>query len=201
MIGFIRGLVFEKQAPHVVLDVNGVGYNVETPMSSFFNLPAVGEQVQLRTHLVVREDAHILYGFLSEQERVLFRSLIKVNGVGPKVALGILSGMSVDDFCASIQDSNIAALVRLPGIGKKTAERLVIDMRDRLPEQVANGSMDASNDSALMAAISPLEEAVSALVALGYKQQDADKRVRAVAKDGANSEQLIRAALQSALKK
>mgnify|MGYP002700111631 FL=1 len=201
MIGFIRGLIFEKQAPHVVLDVNGVGYNVETPMSSFFNLPAVGEQVQLRTHLVVREDAHILYGFLSEQERALFRSLIKVNGVGPKVALGILSGMSVDDFCASIQDSNIAALVRLPGIGKKTAERLVIDMRDRLPEQVANGSMGASNDSALMATISPLEEAVSALVALGYKQQDADKRVRAVAKDGANSEQLIRAALQSALKK
>ena len=201
MIGFIRGLVFEKQAPHVVLDVNGIGYNVETPMSSFFNLPAVGEQVQLRTHLVVREDAHILYGFLSEQERALFRSLIKVNGVGPKVALGILSGMSVDDFCASIQDSNIAALVRLPGIGKKTAERLVIDMRDRLPEQVANGSMGASNDSALMATISPLEEAVSALVALGYKQQDADKRVRAVAKDGANSEQLIRAALQSTLKK
>ena len=201
MIGFIRGLVFEKQAPHVVLDVNGIGYNVETPMSSFFNLPAVGEQVQLRTHLVVREDAHILYGFLSEQERALFRSLIKVNGVGPKVALGILSGMSVDDFCASIQDSNIAALVRLPGIGKKTAERLVIDMRDRLPEQVASGSMGASNDSALMAAISPLEEAVSALVALGYKQQDADKRVRAVAKDGADSEQLIRAALQSALKK
>lgn len=201
MIGFIRGLVFEKQAPHVVLDVNGIGYNVETPMSSFFNLPAVGEQVQLRTHLVVREDAHILYGFLSEQERALFRSLIKVNGVGPKVALGILSGMSVDDFCASIQDSNITALVRLPGIGKKTAERLVIDMRDRLPEQVANGSMGASNDSALMATISPLEEAVSALVALGYKQQDADKRVRAVAKDGANSEQLIRAALQSALKK
>ena len=201
MIGFIRGLVFEKQAPHVVLDVNGIGYNVETPMSSFFNLPAVGEQVQLRTHLVVREDAHILYGFLSEQERALFRSLIKVNGVGPKVALGILSGMSVDDFCASIQDSNIAALVRLPGIGKKTAERLVIDMRDRLPEQVANGSMGASNESALMTTISPLEEAVSALVALGYKQQDADKRVRAVAKDGANSEQLIRAALQSALKK
>ena len=201
MIGFIRGLVFEKQAPHVVLDVNGIGYNVETPMSSFFNLPAVGEQVQLRTHLVVREDAHILYGFLSEQERALFRSLIKVNGVGPKVALGILSGMSVDDFCASIQDSNITALVRLPGIGKKTAERLVIDMRDRLPEQVANGSMGASNDSALMATISPLEEAVSALVALGYKQQDADKRVRAVAKEGANSEQLIRAALQSALKK
>ena len=201
MIGFIRGLVFEKQAPHVVLDVNGIGYNVETPMSSFFNLPAVGEQVQLRTHLVVREDAHILYGFLSEQERALFRSLIKVNGVGPKVALGILSGMSVDDFCASIQDSNITALVRLPGIGKKTAERLVIDMRDRLPEQVANGSMGASNDSALMATISPLEEAVSALVALGYKQQDADKRVRAVAKEGANSEQLIRAALQSTLKK
>lgn len=201
MIGFIRGRIFEKQAPHLVLDVNGVGYNVETPMSSFFNLPAVGEQVQLRTHLVVREDAHILYGFLSEQERALFRSLIKVNGVGPKVALGILSGMSVDDFCASIHDGNITALVRLPGIGKKTAERLVIDMRDRLPEQVANNSLDGASGSALEANISPQEEAVSALVALGYKPQDADKRVRAVAKEGANSEQLIRAALQSALKK
>jgi len=201
MIGFIRGQVFEKQAPHVVLDVNGVGYNVEIPMSSFFNLPAVGEQVQLRTHLVVREDAHILYGFLSEQERALFRSLIKVNGVGPKVALGILSGMSVGDFCASIHDSNITALVRLPGIGKKTAERLVIDMRDRLPEQVSSNSLDAASGSALVANISPQEEAISALVALGYKPQDADKRVRAVAKEGANSEQLIRAALQSALKK
>ncbi|OUR81355.1 Holliday junction DNA helicase RuvA [Cycloclasticus sp. 46_120_T64] len=200
MIGFLRGRVDQKQAPHVVLDVNGVGYDVETPMSSFFNVPAVGEQVQLRTHLVVREDAHILYGFISEQERALFRNLIKVNGVGPKVALGILSGMSADDFCAAVRDSNVTALVRLPGIGKKTAERLIIDMRDRLPEQNAAGSADASSSN-FKVDISPQEEAISALVALGYKPQDADKRIRAVADDSFSSEQLIRAALQSALKK
>ncbi|MGB1427060.1 MAG: Holliday junction branch migration protein RuvA, partial [Cycloclasticus sp.] len=110
MIGFLRGTVNEKQAPHVVIDVNGVGYDVETPMSSFFNLPASGEKVFIRTHLVVREDAHILYGFLTEQERALFRGLIKVNGVGPKVALGILSGVSVEDFCLCVSDNNVAAL-------------------------------------------------------------------------------------------
>ncbi|ORU92868.1 MAG: Holliday junction DNA helicase RuvA [Cycloclasticus sp. symbiont of Bathymodiolus heckerae] len=199
MIGFLRGTVFEKQAPQVVIDVSGVGYAVETPMSSFFNLPALGEQVMLRTHLVVREDAHILYGFLTEQERALFRSLIKVNGVGPKVALAILSGVSVDDFCLWISDNNVAALVRLPGIGKKTAERLIIDMRDRLPEQTSDSS--TGSKAATTQRISPIEEAISALVALGYKQQDAEKRVRAVADDDANSEQMIRSALQSAIKK
>jgi len=199
MIGFLRGSLHEKQAPQVVIDVNGVGYVVETPMSSFFDLPAMGEQVMLRTHLVVREDAHILYGFLTEQERALFRSLIKVNGVGPKVALAILSGVSVDDFCSWISDDNVAALVRIPGIGKKTAERLVLDMRDRLPEQTAGS---AGVTAGLMAkSLSPIDEAISALVALGYKQQDAEKRVRAVADDDANSEQLIRSALQSAIKK
>jgi len=199
MIGFLRGTVNEKQAPHVVIDVNGVGYDVETPMSSFFNLPALGEEVSIRTHLVVREDAHILYGFLTEQERALFRSLIKVNGVGPKVALGILSGVSVDDFCLWVSDNNVAALVRLPGIGKKTAERLIIDMRDRLPEQaVAAGS---TSSGVLAQKTSAVEEAISALVALGYKPQDAEKRARAVANDDASSEQIIRSALQSAAKK
>ncbi|MBV1875325.1 MAG: Holliday junction branch migration protein RuvA [Cycloclasticus sp.] len=199
MIGFLRGTVDEKQAPHVVIDVNGVGYDVETPMSSFFNLPALGEKVSIRTHLVVREDAHILYGFLTEQERALFRSLIKVNGVGPKVALGILSGVSVDDFCLWVSDSNVAALVRLPGIGKKTAERLIIDMRDRLPEQtVASAS---ASSGVLVQKTSAVEEAISALIALGYKPQDAEKRARAVANDDASSEQIIRSALQSAAKK
>jgi len=199
MIGFLRGSLHEKQAPQVVIDVNGVGYVVETPMSSFFDLPAVGEQVMLRTHLVVREDAHILYGFLTEQERALFRSLIKVNGVGPKVALAILSGVSVDDFCSWISDDNVAALVRIPGIGKKTAERLVLDMRDRLPEQTAGSVGVTAGLTAKL--LSPVDEAISALVALGYKQPDAEKRVRAVADDDANSEQLIRSALQSAIKK
>lgn len=199
MIGFIRGLVHEKQAPLVVVDVNGVGYDIETPMSSFFSLPAAGEQVLLRTHLVVREDAHILYGFLSEQERALFRDLIKVNGVGPKVALGILSGMSVADFCSCISDNNVTALVRLPGIGKKTAERLIIDMRDRLPEQTVGGSLPTTGTQAAM--MSAKEEAISALVALGYKPQEADKRVQAVANEDDNSEQIIRAALQAAVKR
>ena len=199
MIGFLRGTVHEKQAPHVVIDVNGVGYDVETPLSSFFNLPAPGEQVAIRTHLVVREDAHILYGFLTEEERALFRSLIKVNGVGPKVALGILSGVSVDDFCLWVSDNNVAAMVKLPGIGKKTAERLIIDMRDRLPEQTSGALSKAA--SVIRKQTSPQDEAISALVALGYKQLDAEKRVRAVAGDDANSEQIIRSALQSAIKK
>jgi Holliday junction DNA helicase RuvA len=199
MIGFLRGTVHEKQAPHVVIDVNGVGYDIETPMSSFFNLPALGEKVSIRTHLVVREDAHILYGFLTEQERALFRSLIKVNGVGPKVALGILSGVSVDDFCLWVSDNNVAALVRLPGIGKKTAERLIIDMRDRLPDQLGSATNVPSGVS--VQPTSSIEEAISALVALGYKPQDAEKRARAVARDNASSEQIIRSALQSAAKK
>ncbi len=199
MIGCLRGIVGEKQAPHVVIEVNGVGYDVETPMSSFFNLPASGEKVFIRTHLVVREDAHILYGFLTEQERALFRSLIKVNGVGPKVALGILSGVSVEDFCLCVSDNNVAALVRLPGIGKKTAERLMIEMRDRLPEQTKGTTK--TTGGALAQKTSAVDEAISALVALGYKPQDAEKRARAVANDEASSEQIIRSALQSAVKK
>lgn len=199
MIGFLRGTIHEKQAPHVVIDVNGVGYDIETPMSSFFNLPAVGDNILIRTHLVVREDAHILYGFLTEQERALFRSLIKVNGVGPKVALGILSGVSVDDFCLWVSDNNVAAFVRLPGIGKKTAERLIIDMRDRLPEQLT-GDANVPSGATIQPA-SSMEEAISALIALGYKPQDAEKRARAVADTDASSEQIIRSALQSAVKK
>ncbi|ORU93419.1 MAG: Holliday junction DNA helicase RuvA [Cycloclasticus sp. symbiont of Poecilosclerida sp. N] len=199
MIGFLRGTLHEKLAPHVIIDINGVGYDVETPLSSFFNLPAQGEQVFILTHLVVREDAHILYGFLTAQERALFRSLIKVNGVGPKVALGILSGVSVDDFCLWVSGDNVAALVKLPGIGKKTAERLIIDMRDRLPEKTSASS--SGSGGGLKLAISPAKEAVSALVSLGYKQADAERRVRAVADNEANSEQIIRSALQSAIKK
>jgi len=198
MIGFLRGQLIEKQAPFVLIDVNGVGYDVETPMSSFFNLPAVGEPVHIRTHLVIRDDAHILFGFLTEQEREMFRNLIKVNGVGPKVALGILSGISVLDFCQSVTDNNVAALVRLPGIGKKTAERLIIEMRDRLPDQVVSS---ASGESVVVQQHSPQSEAISALVALGYKQAEAEKRVKAIATDNASSEQMIRLALQSVIKK
>jgi len=199
MIGFLRGKIVEKQAPHLLLDVNGVGYDVETPMSTFFNLPTNGEQIMIRTHLVVREDAHILYGFLTEQERALFRSLIKVNGVGPKVALGILSGVSVADFCLCVNDNNVTALVRLPGIGKKTAERLIIEMRDRLPVDGMD-LVSQTDDLAEIKQSSPQQEAIGALVALGYKQADAEKRVRTFTKDGMSSEQLIRLALQSTIK-
>lgn len=198
MIGFLRGKLVEKQAPYMVIDVNGVGYDVETPMSSFFNLPAIGTELAIRTHLVIRDDAHVLFGFLTEDERALFRSLIKVNGVGPKVALGILSGVSVADFCSCVSDDNVTALVRLPGIGKKTAERLIIEMRDRLPEQVAGVS---SPIGSMASKQSPQVEAIGALVALGYKQAEAEKRVKAVTTEDASSEQLIRLALQSAVKK
>lgn len=198
MIGFLRGKLVEKQAPYVVIDVNGVGYDVETPMSSFFNLPAIGTELAIRTHLVIRDDAHVLFGFLTEDERALFRSLIKVNGVGPKVALGILSGVSVADFCVCVSDNNVTALVRLPGIGKKTAERLIIEMRDRLPEQVA-GVSSSMNSAASQQ--SPQTEAIGALVALGYKQAEAEKRVKAILTEDASSEQLIRLALQSVVKK
>ena len=134
MIGFLRGTLINKTAPQVLLDVNGVGYNILAPMSTFYDLPETGQVVQLLTHLSIREDAHVLFGFLSEQERGLFRSLIRINGVGPKLALAILSGISIEDFQRCVFENNIATLVKLPGIGKKTAERLIIEMRDRLPE-------------------------------------------------------------------
>ncbi|MGR9051956.1 MAG: Holliday junction branch migration protein RuvA [Gammaproteobacteria bacterium] len=200
MIGFLRGKLAAKMPPLLVLDVNGVGYEVEAPMTTFYELPALGAEVKLFTHLVVREDAHILFGFAAESERLLFRHLIKVNGVGPKLALTILSGQSADEFRRCIRDSDTQALVRLPGIGKKTAERLIIEMRDRLPDL---GSTTVSGDVTLdfqAAGSSPVQEAVSALCALGYKPQDAAKMVRAVPAEGKSCEDLIRSALQGAAK-
>ena len=134
MIGFLRGKLVHKAPPFLVLDVQGVGYEVEAPMTTFYDLPAINEEIKLHTHLVVREDAHILFGFSTEADRTLFRTLIKVNGVGPKLALTILSGQSAEEFHRCIQDNDTQTLVRLPGVGKKTAERLVIEMRDRLPD-------------------------------------------------------------------
>ena len=134
MIGRLRGIILEKQAPDIVLDVQGVGYEVAAPMSTFFNLPAIDEEVTLFTHLIVREDAQLLYGFATIRERLLFRSLLKVNGVGAKLALTILSGSDVDDFARSVQEGDAASLTRLPGVGKKTAERFIVEMRDRLKE-------------------------------------------------------------------
>ncbi|MGH8559741.1 MAG: Holliday junction branch migration protein RuvA, partial [Methylococcales bacterium] len=174
------------------------GYEVEAPMTTFYNLPEIGREVHLYTHLVVREDAHILFGFSGQAERALFRSLIKVNGVGPRLALTLLSGLSVDEFHRCVQNGDSASLVRLPGIGKKTAERLIIEMRDRLPASDLAG-MSASVASGLLAGdLLPVQEAVSALIALGYKNLDAHRMVKRVSAEGKTSEEVIRSALQSA---
>lgn len=199
MIGFLRGILVAKKAPSLVLDVHGVGYEIDAPMSTFFKLPALGEEVTLHTHLVVREDAHSLFGFLSESERALFRALIKVSGVGAKLALGVLSGVSAEEFQRCIRMNDSASLVRLPGVGKKTAERLIVEMRDRLPATEATASPAAA--AGFAAAASPAEEAVSALVALGFRPQEANTMVRALPAEGKSSEDLIRLALQAAAKK
>ena len=201
MIGRLRGTLAEKQPPLMLIDVGGVGYEVEAPMSTFYQLPATGTEVILHTHLVVREDAHLLFGFASESERALFRSLIKVNGVGAKVALAILSGMNADTFARCIQDGDTAALTRLPGIGKKTAERLIVEMRDRLADWQGEGVLPVVLSAPLTEERDELKDAVSALVALGYKPPEASRMVGGVETEGRNSEEIIRAALQKAVKK
>lgn len=193
MIGFLRGVILRKQPPHLLIDVHGVGYEVEAPMSTFYNLPEAGGEITLFTHLVVREDAQVLFAFGSEAERRFFRSLIKVNGVGPKLALTILSGISVDGFVRCVRENDAAALTRLPGIGKKTAERLVVEMRDRLDDAGAPASMTGIPSH-------PRDEALSALVSLGYKPQEASHMLQAIKETGLSSEELIRRALQGALR-
>jgi Holliday junction DNA helicase RuvA len=195
VIGLLRGRILGKQPPQLLIDVNGVGYEVDAPMTTFYNLPAVGEEVTLFTHLAVREDAHTLFGFLQLSDRDLFRSLLKVNGVGARLALGILSGMEVGQFIHCIQSGDAAALVRLPGIGKKTAERLIIELRDRLPDAGAAGEAGAGGVTPAPAA-SPIEDAVSALVGLGYRPQEASRMVRAINAAELSSEEIIRQALQ-----
>ena len=198
MIGFIRGKLVTKTPPLLVLDVQGVGYEIEAPMTTFYNLPTMGETVQLHTHLVVREDAHILFGFSTEADRVMFRSLIKVNGVGPKLALTILSGQSADEFHRCIQDNDTAALIRLPGVGKKTAERLIIEMRDKLPalDKNASDNSNVEQSGAGLLRSNAKQEAISALCALGYKAQDASKMVQGIAQEDKSCEDIIRLALQ-----
>lgn len=197
MIGRLRGIIIEKQPPELVLDVQGVGYELSAPMSTFFNLPAVNDEVTLFTHMVVREDAQLLYGFASERERLLFRSLLKVNGVGAKLALTILSGSDVDTFARSVQEGDTASLTRLPGVGKKTAERLIVEMRDRLKEvSTAMGLDNIVTGAAPAPAAGAKNEAVEALMALGYKAAEADKMLRSFDTEGMTTEQLIRQALQ-----
>lgn len=201
MIGRVRGKLLEKQAPELLVDVNGVGYEIHAPMTTIYQLPALGENVELHTHLIVREDAHLLYGFATLQDRAMFRALIKVNGVGPKLALTILSGMDVNDFVRCVRDDDAARLVKLPGVGKKTAERLLIEMRDRLRDWHVDGVAVKEGSAQLpMRENDYLLEAESALIALGYKPAEATKMVAAVKNEGTTSEALIRAALKRAVK-
>ena len=199
MIGRLRGELVSKDPPFLLLEVNGVGYDVESPMSTFYNLPATGQQVLLYTHLAIRDDAHVLYGFASESERSLFRALLKVSGVGAKMALVILSGMSTDEFALCIQSGDSASLVRLPGIGKKSAERLIVEMRDRLDKLDLGQGVVSSGDRYQETARSPVSDAVGALIALGYKPNDASRMVRAQECEGLTSEEIIRAALKASV--
>ena len=195
MIGSIRGRIASKTPPQLMVEVSGVGYEIEAPMSTFFLLPSVGEEVFLLTHLVVREDAHILYGFGTHDERRLFRSLIKVSGVGPKIALALLSGISVEAFAMCVQNQDIAALTKVPGIGRKTAERLVVEMKDRL----GSPSETAVNAVAGPPGANPEAEAFGALVALGYKPAEATRLLKAAGPGTHSTEELIRRALQGAI--
>jgi Holliday junction DNA helicase RuvA len=197
MIGRLHGKIIYKQPPQLLIDVQGVGYEIDAPMSTFYQLPDIGCEVILHTHLVVREDAQLLYGFASAAERALFRQLIRINGVGPKLGLTILSGMCADEFITCIQDGDAAALVRMPGIGKKTAERLIIELRDKLAGvQVADGVSPAL--AVNVGRSSPISDAVSALTALGYKPQEASRMVRRVSAEGLHAEEIIRLSLQGA---
>jgi holliday junction DNA helicase RuvA len=194
MIGSLRGRIASKSPPQLTVEVGGLGYEVEAPMSTFFHLPGVGEEVRLLTHLVVREDAHTLYGFASEEERRLFRSLIKVSGVGPKIALALLSGISVSAFAECVQREDVTALTRVPGVGRKTAERLIVEMRDRLAPPAVPGAELAG------AAATPESEAYGALVALGYRPAEATRLLKAVGPGTHSTEDLIRRALQGAVR-
>ena len=198
MIGRLYGKLIYKQAPFLMLDVNGIGYELEATMNAFYNLPPPGSETTLYTHLIVRDDAHLLYGFTDHNERAMFRNLIKVNGVGPRLALTILSGISVDALTRCVRENDSATLVRLPGIGKKTAERLIMEMRDRLGKGADTGMVSGvAGDHHAGTLNNAVSDAVSALIALGYKPQEASRMVRGVQVAGMDSENIIRSALQS----
>ena len=191
MIGQISGKLILKQPPQIMVDVGGVAYELEAPMTAFYALPSLGESVSLFTHLVIRDDAHLLFGFADLQQRDVFRVLLKISGVGPRVALALLSGLTADDLAACVAAGDIAQLTRVPGIGRKTAERLVIELRDRL-ESVSGVGPDSSRST-----LTPQQDAVSALMALGYRETEASRAVRAVEVDGVPPvETLIREALK-----
>ena len=201
MIGQIRGVLVEKKPPEILVDVGGLTYELQVPMSTAYQLPDVGSQLHLHTHFVVREDAQLLYGFYQAQDKTLFRALIRVNGVGPKMALAILSGMAAEEFARTVRDNDVSAMTNMPGIGKKTAERLIVEMRDRLTEwDEAGAAVSSANAAPSTSSIS--KEAETALLALGYKPQQAARAVAQVLKsdpDVADSESLIRLALKGML--
>ena len=196
MIGRLQGTILEKQPPIILIDVHGVGYELEASMSTFYHLPECGESIILHTHLVVREDAQLLYGFHTLSERQMFRNLIKISGVGPKLALTILSGMSAEDFSRCILESDSKALTRLPGVGKKTAERLVIELKDRLEKEDVFKLPGVATPAERQA--NPVNDAVSALISLGYKAQQASQMIRGIDVEDKSTEDIIRAALQGA---
>ena len=195
MIGFLRGKLAHKEPPFLIIDVQGVGYELEVPMSTLFQLPEIGTQVLLRTHLISRDDNQTLYGFMSEEERQLFRSLLKVNGVGAKLALTILSGMTAAEFKACVRNEDKATLVKLPGVGRKTAERLIIDMRDRIDA----GGNGAGNGATVTVAggTEPRAEAFNALVSLGYKPGEAQKMLENADAKASTTEDILRSVLRS----
>jgi Holliday junction DNA helicase RuvA len=193
MIGRIKGTLLRKEPPALLVDVNGVGYELEAPMTTFYELPPVGQGVTLHTHMVVREDAHLLYGFARESQRRVFRELLKVTGVGPRIGLAVLSGLTEDELARAIAGEDIARLSRVPGIGKKTAERLVIELRDKL---AVAPELEVAESAAPATPADPSAEAVSALIALGYKPNEASRAVRAVPAKGLSAEEIIRQALK-----
>ena len=194
MIGSLRGRLAGKQAPHLVLECHGVGYEVETPMSTFLDLPKSGTEIFLFTHLLVREDAQILYGFATDEERSLFRTLLKVNRVGAKMALGVLSAMTASDFRRCVEYEDAAMLSKVPGIGKKTAERLIMEMRDKI-DKVGTPSLPGEK---IAVEASSRSEAFDALVALGYKANEVNKLLGKLDTDGKSAEDIIRQALKQA---
>jgi Holliday junction DNA helicase RuvA len=198
MIGHLSGRLIEKHPPHLLLDVNGIGYEIEASTHTFHQLPEIGSALNLHIHFVVREDAQLFYGFIDRQEKILFRNLIKVNNVGPKLAIGILSGMAPSHFVRCVMDNDTTSLTRIPGVGKKTAERLIIEMRDRLADWTLTEFSPIEKQSSEK--FPPLSEtrsdAMQALIALGYKMPQAHRAINKIVENSLSSEEMIRQALQ-----
>lgn len=195
MIGYLKGQLLEKHPPQLLLDVGGVGYEIEAPVTTFYDLPDLGDEARLYIHQVIRDDAHLLFGFSARRQRDLFRSLLKISGVGPRMALAILSAFSAEQLVACVNAGDVAQLIRVPGVGRKTAQRLLIEMRDRLESGTDDGSVIGGAIGGEPP--TPEQDAVSALTALGYKAIDASRVVKETAKEGRSAEEIIRLSLQS----